>query len=170
MAENRVVVTLQIRHDTASNWTIRNTVLSAGEYGLEDDTFLIKVGDGARDWGHLPYLNKLNATYFKRTNDGSLTFSDSFQQTINNIIANAGGQAQLIISDNPTEPTDPVNLRYLEWAIAHAGHLKRLVVQELPTQDIDENTLYMVLFKCFLKFKVSIDVILKYYGDIVKNK
>jgi hypothetical protein len=65
MATNSVKVTLQIRHDTASNWTIRNPVLAAGEYGLETDTFWIKVGDGVRDWAHLPYLNKLDATYFK---------------------------------------------------------------------------------------------------------
>lgn len=81
-----------------------------------------------RDWTHLPYLNKFDATYFKQNSDGTLTFSDSFQQTINNLIISAGGSADIIITDDPTEPTDPVNLRYLEWAIAHAGHLKREVV------------------------------------------
>lgn len=146
MADNRVIVTLQIRHDTSTNWTTRNSVLAAGEFGLEDNTLLLKVGDGARDWEHLPYLNKLDSTYLKKdSTDGTITFSDSFIQTINNIIANAGGSAQIIISNDPTQPTDPVNLRYLEWAIAHAGHLKRLVVESLPTEEIDENTLYMVL-------------------------
>jgi len=82
MATNSVKVTLQIRHDTASNWLTRNPVLAQGEYGLESNTFLIKVGDGVRDWEHLPYLNKLNATYFKQLEDGSLTFSDSFLNTI----------------------------------------------------------------------------------------
>jgi len=65
-------------------------------------------------------------------------------ETINNLINAAGGSAQIIINNDPTQPTDPVNLRYLEWAIAHAGHLKRAVVQELPSSEIDENTLYMV--------------------------
>ena len=64
---------------------------------------------------------------------------------INNLIASAGGDAQFVIDTDPVNPTDPVNLRYLEWAIAHAGHLKRAVVEELPTEDIDENTLYMIL-------------------------
>ena len=145
MATNTVKVTLQIRNDQAEDWVSRNPVLGEGEYGLEIDTFLIKIGDGVTHWNDLPYLNKLNAQYFKRTTDGSLTFSDEFAQTINNIIINAGGSAHLVISDDPVEATDPVNLRYLEWAIAHAGHLKRAVVQQLPTQDIDENTLYMVL-------------------------
>lgn len=142
---NSVLATLVIKNGLAANWTTRNPTLQQGEYGLESDTFLIKVGDGVRDWQHLPYLNKLNSTYFKQMDDGSLTFSDSFAQTINNIIANAGGDANLVISDDPTQPTDPVNLRYLEWAIAHAGHLKRSVVLALPEQDIDENTIYMIL-------------------------
>ena len=143
---NSVPATLIIRNGTAINWATRNPTLQQGEFGVENDTFLIKVGDGVHDWEHLPYLNKLNATYFKRTDDGSLTFSDAFAQTINNIIANAGGDANLVINDDPTEPTDPVNLRYLEWAIAHAGHLKREIVLELPDPaEADENTLYMIL-------------------------
>lgn len=139
-------VTLLIRSATAANWLIRNPILQLSEFGLETDTFYIKVGDGIHDWEHLPYLNQLDSTYFKRTEMGYLTFSDSFAQTINNIIANAGGDAHLVIADDPTLPTDPVNLRYLEWAIAHAGHLKREVVENLPaTIDADENTLYMIL-------------------------
>ena len=145
MSVNTVPVTLQIRSSIASNWTTRNPVLAQGEFGLETNTYLIKVGDGTTPWNQLPYLNKLNPTYFKRATDGSLTFSDAFAETINNIIVNAGGSAQLVIANDPVEPTDPVNLRYLEWAIAHAGHLKRAVVESLPTSGIDENTLYMVL-------------------------
>lgn len=142
---NTIRVTLQIRNDAAADWIARNPVLAEGEYGLETDTFLIKIGDGISNWINLPYLNKLDAFYFKKAGDGSLTFSDSFAQTINNIIANAGGDAHLVISDWPVEATDPISLEYLEWAIAHAGHLKRAVVEQLPTQDIDTDTLYMVL-------------------------
>lgn len=150
MATNSVKVTLQIRHDEAEDWVTRNPILAAGEYGLETDTFLIKVGDGVTDWIHLRYLNKLNATYFKYMTDGSLTFSDSFAQDITNIIANAGGSAQIVISDDPTEDTDPVNLRYLQQAIAeailNAHHLKRQIVNSLPSAiSADPDTLYMVL-------------------------
>lgn len=144
MADKELLVTLRIKSAIANNWTTRNPTLALGEFGLESNTYLLKIGDGVRDWEHLPYLNKLNETYFQRANDGSLTFSNSFMETINNLINAAGGSAQIIINNDPTQPTDPVNLRYLEWAIAHAGHLKRAVVQELPSSDIDENTLYMV--------------------------
>ena len=147
MATNSVKVTLQIRHDTASNWEIRNPVLAQGEYGLETDTFLIKVGDGVLDWEHLPYLNKLDASYFKEETDGTITFSDSFMDTIRALEA-AAGQAieNLTIVNPPVNDTDVPNKKYVDDAIAAAGHLKRAVVAELPSVLMaDPNTLYMVL-------------------------
>lgn len=148
MATNTIKVTLQIRSDAAADWTARNPVLGEGEYGLETDTQLLKIGNGVSDWQHLPYLNKLNSYYFKHMTDGSITFSDEFAQIINNIIANAGGNANIVIVNDPTEDTDPINYsylrRYISNAIATAGHLKRAVVESLPTEDIDENTIYMV--------------------------
>lgn len=147
MAVNTVRATLQIRHDTAENWLTRNPVLANGEYGLETATFLIKVGDGVRDWEHLPYLNKLNASYFKTLEDGSLTFSDSFMNTIATLEA-AAGQAitQLIVTEPPVNDTDVPNKKYVDDAIAAAGHLKREIVTELPSSaNADPNTLYMML-------------------------
>lgn len=150
MATNSVRVTLQIRHDEAEDWVTRNPVLAQGEYGLETDTFLIKVGDGVTHWIDLRYLNKLNTTYFKTMSDGSLTFSDTFAQEITNLIANAGGSTKIVISDDPTQETDPVNLRYLQAAIddaiRNAHHLKRSIVNNLPiAASADPDTLYMVL-------------------------
>ena len=149
MATNTVRVTLQIRQDQAADWLSRNPTLAEGEYALESDTYLLKIGDGVRDWAHLPYLNKLDPFYFKHTSeDGTVTFSDSFAQTINNIIANAGGDAQIVIVDDPTADTDPINYsylrRYIATAISEAGHLKRAIVESLPLTDIDTNTIYMI--------------------------
>lgn len=150
MATNRLPVQLIIRNATATNWTTRNPTLEQGEFGLENDTFLIKMGDGVRDWEHLPYLNKLDASYFQRTSDGSLTFSDDFATNIQNLIElMPGSGGHFVIPDDPENATDPVNYSFLQRfiadAIAHAGHLKREVVQTLPNDDIDENTLYMML-------------------------
>lgn len=147
MATNTVKVTLQIRHDEAADWTTRNPVLAAGEYGLESDTFLIKVGDGVRDWAHLPYLNKLDTRYFKLTSDGSLTFSDTFAENLEVISAIAGDAIEhLTITDPPVNPTDAVNKQYVDEQILAANHLRRAVVTELPSAaEADENTLYMML-------------------------
>ena len=147
MAANTVRATLQIRHDTAENWLTRNPVLANGEYGLETVTFLIKVGDGVRDWEHLPYLNKLNATYFKQLQDGSLTFSDEFMNKIHALEAAAGEAiTQLIVTEPPVNDFDVPNKKYVDDAIAAAGHLKREIVTELPSSaNADPNTLYMML-------------------------
>ena len=147
MATNTVKVTLQIRHDEAADWTTRNPVLAAGEYGLESDTFLIKVGDGVRDWEHLPYLNKLNASYFKQLTDGTLTFSDDFMNKIHALEAAAGEAiTQLIVTEPPVNDTDVPNKKYVDDAIAAAGHLHREVVETLPNAaEADPNTLYMML-------------------------
>ena len=147
MATNSVKVTLQIRHDEAADWITRNPILAQGEYGLETDTFLIKVGDGVRDWTHLPYLNKLDASYFVWNNDGTITFSDSFMNKIHALEA-AAGQAitQLVVTEPPVNDTDVPNKKYVDDAIAAAGHLKRAIVNNLPSAaSADPNTLYMVL-------------------------
>ena len=147
MATNSVKVTLQIRHDTSSNWITRNPVLAQGEYGLETDTYLLKIGDGVLDWEHLPYLNKLDASYFTHASeDGTVTFSDGFKNKIAALEA-AAGQAieHLTITDPPVNPTDAVNKQYVDDAVRDAAGLKRIVVEQLPSAaEADPNAMYMV--------------------------
>lgn len=148
MATNSVKVTLQIRHDEAADWLVRNPILAAGEFGLEVDTFWLKIGDGIHNWAQLPYLNKLDETYFKIDNTtGAITFSDSFLNDIAALQA-AAGQAieHLTITNLPVNDTDAANKQYVDSAIRNAGHLKREIVQTLPDAiNADPNTLYMVL-------------------------
>jgi hypothetical protein len=47
---------IQIRRDTASNWTSANPILAQGEMGAETDTSKIKIGDGSTAWSSLAYL------------------------------------------------------------------------------------------------------------------
>ena len=46
---------IQLRRDTAANWTSADSVLAVGELGLEVDTGKFKVGDGATAWTSLAY-------------------------------------------------------------------------------------------------------------------
>jgi hypothetical protein len=46
---------IQIRRDTAANWTSANPTLSQGEIGLETDTDKFKLGDGSTAWSSLAY-------------------------------------------------------------------------------------------------------------------
>lgn len=47
---------IQIRRDTAANWTSANPVLAQGELGAETDTSKIKIGNGSTAWTGLSYL------------------------------------------------------------------------------------------------------------------
>ena len=48
---------IQLRRDTAANWTSVNPVLAQGELGLNLDTNQIKIGDGSTTWNSLSYTN-----------------------------------------------------------------------------------------------------------------
>jgi hypothetical protein len=48
-------VQIQLRNDSASNWTAANPVLALGEFGLERNTGQFKIGNGTSTWNALPY-------------------------------------------------------------------------------------------------------------------
>lgn len=48
-------IQIQLRRDTAANWTSVNPILAQGEEGLETDTRLKKMGDGVTAWNSLSY-------------------------------------------------------------------------------------------------------------------
>jgi hypothetical protein len=48
-------VQLQFRRGPAAQWTSENSLLAAGEMGIESDTHLFKIGDGVTRWILLPY-------------------------------------------------------------------------------------------------------------------
>jgi len=57
-----VLTKIQIRRDTAANWTSTNPTLAAGEMGFETDTLLFKVGNGSTAWTSLAYASTSGAT------------------------------------------------------------------------------------------------------------
>ena len=135
MPKNAVRVTLQIRNDEAANWLLKNPTLTRGEFGLESDTSLMKVGDGVTAWSVLPYLNKINNTYFQRQSDGTLTFSDEFIESL------TGGTiigAQYPISNNTYADILITNNKLQVSKITATGNINDLV------QDVDS----YVIFNC----------------------
>lgn len=48
---------LQVRRDTAANWTSTNPTLASGEIGFETDTLKFKIGNGSTAWNSLAYQN-----------------------------------------------------------------------------------------------------------------
>ena len=50
-----MAVKIQMRRDTAANWTSANPTLAEGELGLETDTTFYKIGTGSTAWTSLAY-------------------------------------------------------------------------------------------------------------------
>ena len=46
---------IQVRRDTATNWTSVNPTLAQGEIGFETDTKKLKIGNGSSVWNSLAY-------------------------------------------------------------------------------------------------------------------
>jgi len=51
-----MAVQIQLRRDTAANWTANNPTPAEGELCIEKDTIKIKFGDGVTDWNNLAYF------------------------------------------------------------------------------------------------------------------
>lgn len=51
-----MAVQIQLRRDTAINWTTNNPTPADGELCIEKDTIKIKFGDGVTDWVNLDYF------------------------------------------------------------------------------------------------------------------
>jgi hypothetical protein len=106
---------IQIRRDTAANWTSANPTLAQGELGAETDTDKIKIGDGSTAWASLAYLidtsgyvtetgtqTLTNKTLGATTLSGELTGADQIVSAINlkdyaevtNAIGSTGGGTQ----------------------------------------------------------------------------
>lgn len=50
-----MAVQIQLRNDTAANWTAADPILAQGEMGIETDTRLFKIGNGVDTWSELEY-------------------------------------------------------------------------------------------------------------------
>ncbi|MBQ7262460.1 MAG: hypothetical protein IJR14_01955 [Synergistaceae bacterium] len=51
------VLKIQIRRDTSENWATKDPVLGQGELGADLTQMRLKVGDGERQWGSLPFVD-----------------------------------------------------------------------------------------------------------------
>lgn len=78
-------VQIQVRRDTAANWTTEDPTLAAGEFGWETDTNKLKIGDGSTAWTSLDYFEPTpasgvgsNLTAFKAA-DETVTSSSALQ-------------------------------------------------------------------------------------------
>ena len=93
---------IQIRRDTASNWSSANTTLAQGEMALETDTGKLKVGDGSTAWTALDYsLDPAGATGRVSSTDTNNVSTKLFSQTAN-VVLEPGTGGTVIANGNMT--------------------------------------------------------------------
>jgi hypothetical protein len=85
---------IQVRRDTAANWTSANPTLAAGETGFETDTLLTKVGNGSTAWTGLSYTSSTVA-------DGSVTTAKLASTASTTFV---GGKRIIVQTTTPTAP------------------------------------------------------------------
>ena len=84
MAETQIAQ-IQMRRDTAANWTSEDPTLESGEWGLETDTKKIKIGDGSTAWSSLDYFrydkDRICTAWVAFTGSGTVAIRDSYNVT-----------------------------------------------------------------------------------------
>jgi len=68
-----MAVQLQLRHDTAANWTSVNPILAQGEIGVELATNKFKIGNGTSTWTALAYTINVTGAVVGTTDTQTLT-------------------------------------------------------------------------------------------------
>lgn len=56
IVESRTFSNIQVRRGLGADWTSKNPILLAGEFGLDESTSGIKIGNGVQSWNSLPYF------------------------------------------------------------------------------------------------------------------
>ena len=101
---------LQLRNDTAANWTTANPTLAKGELGIEIDTGKVKVGDGTTAWASLGYLVNTAASKETGTSAGQVPVLDANGKLASSVIpALAIGEVKTVTyTDSETVGEDSV--------------------------------------------------------------
>ena len=70
-----MAVQIQLRRDTAANWTSANPTLALGEFGMETDTMLYKIGDGTTAWNSQAYAELAGTDKFTINEQTGTTYT-----------------------------------------------------------------------------------------------
>jgi hypothetical protein len=119
--QHKMAIRIQLRRDTAANWTSANPTLRAGEVGIETDTLKFKIGNGTQTWTQI--------TTYANVTPSSLTSSLS-----DYILAadqgSAGGPAELDSNGDLIIPENSIVL----WNKADYDYITTLTATQ-PTAD-----------------------------------
>jgi len=91
---------IQIRRDTAANWTSANPTLAQGELGIETDTLKVKAGTGSTAWTSLGYL--INTGGYAAYSDTTANFTGTLQNGGSNVVVDTDIGATVQAFDSNT--------------------------------------------------------------------
>ena len=100
-------VIIQLRNDTATNWQNSTVVLLPGEFAVENDTGLFKIGNGTDVFKDLKYANKAGETSQELENlkaqIGEIPEGKTIIQMIEEVAASGGTVTWDDIENKPTK-------------------------------------------------------------------
>jgi hypothetical protein len=118
-AQHKMTRRIQLRRDTAANWTSVDPVLAAGEVGVDLDTLKIKVGNGTLRWSELDYLVGDAADLT------GLATEDYVDQAVGAIVIPDVSNF-ITVEDIPTIPTDISDLTDTEGLLSSSSTTSQL--------------------------------------------
>jgi len=98
---------IQIRRDTAANWTSANPILAQGELGLETDTLKVKAGDGSTAWTSASYL--IDTGGYAAYSDTTANFTGTLQNGGSNVVVDSDIGSTVQAFDADTTKNDVSN-------------------------------------------------------------
>jgi len=107
MEEQLVADIIQIRRDTAANWTSANPTLAQGELGIETDTLKVKAGTGSTAWTSLGYL--VDTGGYAAYSDTTANFTGTLQNGGSNVVVDTDIGATVQAFDADTTKNDVAN-------------------------------------------------------------
>jgi len=108
---------IQVRRDTAANWTTINPILASGEPGFETDTGRTKIGNGTSTWSQLGYQSLPFYGAFEDTTTQTIAAVDVAYPMKLNTTDYANGISIVSDGTNPTRITFSTAGTYnLQWS------------------------------------------------------
>jgi len=123
---------IQIRRDTAANWTSHTPTLAAGELGLETDTGKLKAGDGSTTWTALAYYTLGTVGFLTSSSIG--TTIQAFDTDTSKTDVAETRSAAINMADNVVQR--PVLKDYSETKVAMAANDVDLSLGNVQTKTI----------------------------------
>ena len=129
-----MAVQIQLRRDSAADWTTANPTLAQGEIGHETDTNKIKIGDGSTAWTSLAYFKSGLGT-------ATASGTDTYAATITGVISYTTHDVYEIIFTNANTGSSTININSLG-----AKTLKKSVSTNLAAADISSGQSFLIVY------------------------